>query len=568
MKYVLRPYQLDCLNATKRDYEAGIRRILCVLATGSGKSFIIANIAKHLGITKKILLLAHKDYLLVQLENEMRRVMPDKCIEIEQGNKKTSMFADVIIASVPTLGRTNGIRRIEKYNPNDFGLLVVDEAQHGIIKNSTYYSILEYFGVTKETKNPKILLYGTTATSKRLDGVGLEEIYDTISYNIGIKKLVFSTPPYLAEPKSFRVLTDTNLDGIDVSNGDFIQSQLEKTINTEGRNNIICNAIEKYAKDKQTVIFCAGVGQAEDLNDLFNSKGMKSAIVTGKIVGEERVDIIEKFKSKEINLLLNFAIFLEGFDVPGIECICIARCTKSEALFQQMIGRGLRLSENKNSCLVLDIVDSTLKHKLITTPSLFGLPSKFDANGGSVLKLAEEYNSLIEEAGVTVPEFETIEQLKLYLKEVDLMAETNIPDEVKNSSEFAWYRLSENKYGINLADKQTITIEQDILGNYNIKLTWKENFFKFSRHLGQIKEAFEKALDYADTWIRTNREDALGLILGKAKWRNDSITDGQKKLVIKLLAKANKNIYGGNMDVDKLTKGQASVLIGKLLHKG
>jgi len=690
----LRDYQQDCMNAIKNGVEHGVMRQLVVAPTGSGKTCMISNIAKTLGKNKKMLVLAHRDMLLQQNADKIKLWNPELNVEIEQAEKKVSMFADVVVASVPTIGR--GGKRLEKFNPDDFDIIASDECvigdtlidtDVGIIPikdagklgatkvltakcnksdNVIYYSsierffslgeretftvtlgngynvtctdnhkfytkegwkeckqlklkdkiyvsadvdntlnltlmpindikkakkenvydieventhcyfangilvhnchhsiansyqnIYEYFGVDRKSLNPRIIHIGFTATPNRTDNVGLDAIYDEITYSIGINELI--ERGYLCHIVAYRVNTKTSLDGLKSYQGDFAQGELAKTVNNESRNQIILDSMNKYIPNKQTIVFCAGVEQAQALTDLLNKNNIKTAIVTGEVTGEDRTDILGKFKAKEIQVITNYAVLTEGFDEPSVEAIVQARPTKSQLVFQQAIGRGLRTHPDKEFVTILDVVDSTTKHSLVTTPSLFGLPCKFDAKGEDILKTAKTYNDKIQKAGINIPStIESMGELNTYLEAVNILKRTQISDEIAGVTSFSWVKVREDTYMLNYDKGSHLSVQADALGYFEVKNHWLDNYMPQSENIFK-EHSLDFAIRKADIWVKRTNPDAVRLVDTNMKWRKVPATNKQMDLIRKLRIQIPSN--------HEVTKGEAQILISQHFNR-
>src|SRR5690348_16230504 len=165
----LRPYQRECIKRVVASYKEGRRRVLVSLPTGTGKTVVFASIPRALRMKKKMLILAHRDELLEQAREKLLNIAPDITVTIEQAERRADSQAQVVIASVPTLGR-NGSKRLESLKPDEFSIVVVDEAHHAVAK--TYRRIFDHFALFS---GGEALLVGFTATPRRGDGRGLGE---------------------------------------------------------------------------------------------------------------------------------------------------------------------------------------------------------------------------------------------------------------------------------------------------------------------------------------------------------------------------------------------------------
>ena len=187
----LRDYQKDCIASIVSEAKQGIMRQVIVLATGLGKTVIFSHLptlVKAKG--KKTLILAHREELLDQAKDKLLQIDPTLKVGIEQANRESFYDDDVVIASVPTIGRTNS-QRIKKLNPLEFGLVIIDECHHACAES--YKNVLRHFGLLKgEGPTPRgIVLIGVTATPNRSDHVGLDQIFDKITFSYTLMHILF-----------------------------------------------------------------------------------------------------------------------------------------------------------------------------------------------------------------------------------------------------------------------------------------------------------------------------------------------------------------------------------------
>ncbi|CAG8717700.1 8889_t:CDS:2, partial [Scutellospora calospora] len=133
---------------------------------------------------------------------------------------------------------------------------------------------------------------------------------------------------------------------------------------------------------KSTLVFGVDIDHVKNLTEMFQEYGVNAHGITSQTKTYKRAEILNNFKAKLFPVLVNCGILTEGTDIPTIDCIIMSRPTKSHVLFQQMIGRGMRIAEGKEDCLVLDFIDSYSKiPDLITAPTLFGLDPNIELNG-------------------------------------------------------------------------------------------------------------------------------------------------------------------------------------------
>jgi len=157
-------------------------------------------------------------------------------------------------------------------------------------------------------------------------------------------------------------------------------------VNQLERNELIVQAYKQHASQRRsTLIFTADVDHIYALMEVFNRNGIDARGVDSTSNPKLRLQLLEDFKAGLFPVLINCGIFTEGTNIPGVDCIIIARPTLSKLLYHQMIGRGLRTFPGKKDCLLLDIVDNSLE-EIQSVPSLFGLHPRFDVQGMNMLR--------------------------------------------------------------------------------------------------------------------------------------------------------------------------------------
>ena len=332
----LRPYQQEALDSIT---ESGA--YLICLATGLGKTVTFSQIPRH----GRMLILSHRDELVHQPEKYF-----DCSFGVEQA-EETSHGEEVISASVQSL-----VRRLDKFKPDDFDVVVVDEAHHSIAKS--YRTIIDYF-------KPRLLL-GFTATPNRNDGVGLKEIYQDIIFERNMKWGIENG--YLSDIHCLRVEIGYDLRRVAMRLGDYAPEALDRAVNIESANEAVAKTYKLYAKPP-CLIFCASVAHAENLANLIDG----AVAVKG---GQDRSDIVKAFSSGDIPCITNCMVFTEGTDLPNVKTVIMARPTKNLSLYQQCIGRGLRLYPDKEYLTLIDCVGASDDADFCTAPSLLGFDIK------------------------------------------------------------------------------------------------------------------------------------------------------------------------------------------------
>lgn len=357
--FTLRPYQQDAVDATLRHFRRSDAPAVIVLPTGAGKSLVIAELARL--ARKRILVLAHVRELVEQNHAKYAAYGLEAGIFSAGLGRKQNQH-QVTFASVQSLARN-----LDAFDDH-FSLLIIDEC-HRVSddENSQYQQII----AALKKHNPGLKVLGLTATPYRLG-------YGWI-YRYHYRGFVRSTEPRLFEhciyelPLSYMIrhgflteprLVDAAIAHYDFSSlrpgdsGQYAETELNSLLAKHPRvTQAICEQIQTLAAEREGVmIFAATVRHAEEIISYLPAQ--QSALIVGDTDSRERAALIQRFKRRELRYLVNVAVLTTGFDAPHVDMIALLRPTASVSLFQQIVGRGLRLSPGKRDCLIIDYAGS------------------------------------------------------------------------------------------------------------------------------------------------------------------------------------------------------------------
>jgi superfamily II DNA or RNA helicase len=354
----LRPYQSSGIEAVETEFRAGNRETLLVQATGTGKTVVFAELVRRaIADGGRALVLAHRTELLDQAASKLRDVGVHA--SIEQADRRASLATGCVVASVQSLRG----KRLERFAPTAFSLVVVDEAHHAAA--ASYTRVLERFAGAR--------ILGVTATPDRADGKPLGGVFKTVAFTYEIRQAI--ADKFLVPLTARRVLVaDLDLASVRSHRGDFDQGQLAAVLAAEAVLHGVVSPLLELAGTRRTLVFGVDVAHAHALAEMLNRYRPACAIaVDGSANESERAAALALWRRGTFQFLVNCALFTEGFDEPSCACIAIARPTQSRALHAQMLGRGTRLlgdtyeasvAAGKRDCLVLDFVGNT-RHRLI-----------------------------------------------------------------------------------------------------------------------------------------------------------------------------------------------------------
>ncbi|KNC53661.1 DEAD/DEAH box helicase domain-containing protein [Thecamonas trahens ATCC 50062] len=608
----LRPYQKTAVARSLAAFASGVRRQVVSLPVGSGKTVIFAALLDALPPptpkATKTLVLAHRVELLQQARDRIADAHPTLRVEIEQGEANASRDADVVVGSVPTLGRASQAAqlRLKYFDPAEFKLIIIDEAHHATAP--TYTRILDHFGLAKDSDEglavpgppptAPTLLWGCSATVRRHDGLGLGAVFDAITYHRSMLEMM--DEGWLAPLKVFTVKTTTDLSAVKSWGGDFALSHLAAHVNRPDRNAILLeNWLALAAAPpagltlSSTLVFAVDVQHILDLQAAFAAEGIDARYVHGMTPPAERAALVDAFRAKEFPVLINCGVFTEGTDIPIIDCVVLARPTKSQGLFQQMLGRGLRTAPGKTACIVLDVVDSfankAKSRGLVTLPSLLGLAPDFALVNQDLAQLARDLAPLDDlPLGPSVREAASMDELRL-VRELELArvdpfdprltpaTAHSEPGHARSAdvdsqiifevSQNAWAKTGARTFELSLGTPAmgSLHIHHELdpaPGLYTVSQTYRvpDTYITKTRDLPLTASSLEDALRGADTYLRAQYPGMFSVFKRNAPWRNGPASDAQKKYLVRLgFLKARSQA-----ELDCLSKGQAQLVISRI----
>ncbi len=358
MTFTLRPYQLDAVNATLQHFRKTDDPAVIVLPTGAGKSLVIAELARL--ARQRILVLAHVKELVGQNHGKFESYGRTADI-FSAGLKRKDSNSQVVFASVQSV-----VGNLDAFSDH-FSLLIIDEC-HRVSgqKDSQYEQIIRH--LTEHNTQLKVL--GLTATPYRLDTGWVYRSHRQDNEIRGderaaFERCIFELP--LRYMISNNYLTPANILDAPVALYDFEQlrpadnatkrlteSELNRVISSSKRATarIIAQVIDLAQERQGVMIFAATVEHAREILTYLPPEC--SAIIIGNMQARARDSVINAFKKRQIKFLVNVSVLTTGFDAPHVDLIAILRPTDSVGLYQQIVGRGLRLCADKKDCLVLD----------------------------------------------------------------------------------------------------------------------------------------------------------------------------------------------------------------------
>lgn len=358
----LRPYQQEAKENIFSAWEK-CDNVLFQMPTGTGKTRLFSSIISDIkawstlhSFDCRILIIAHRIELIDQIsENLQRYRIPHGIIA---GGRERDLRQYVQVASIQTITHHANVDAIGEL---DIRFIIIDEAHHSVA--NSYRKLWKMFEGAKKL--------GVTATPWRMNGSGFYPLYDRLITSKPIKEFIsegWLSPYnfYSVKSQSLEVQKISNINEFDIE-GDYKVSALEKEMDTM---QIRARLLESYlhlANGKKGIIYSISRKHSEHICEEYKQAGVKVVTIDANTPRDERRLYVQRFKNGLIDIIVNVDIFSEGFDCPDIEFIQLARPTRSLVKYLQQVGRGLRPTEGKTTCIILDNVGSCLK---------FGLPSE------------------------------------------------------------------------------------------------------------------------------------------------------------------------------------------------
>ena len=351
--------------------------VMVQMPTGTGKTHVLASIV-GLFLKKNVWVVAHRRELVSQIKDTLGWFFP------------TLDSEKIQVVSIQWLSRHY---RELKEKPS---LIVIDEAHHALAE--TYAEVMNAY--------PKAKKLGLTATPYRMNGKGFTDLFDTLLCSWNMERFIaegrlslydyYSIKPDSADQLLIDSLQKRGADG------DYQQKELNEVMDVRPSLERLCLTIKQYVPGKKGIVYAISIQHAEHIAEFYRENGIKAVAISSKTPLAERKLFIEKFKKthtdltdstdNEIEVLVSVDLFSEGFDCPDVEFIQLARPTLSLAKYMQMVGRGLRVAEGKECCVILDNVGLYKR---------FGLPSA-DRDWQSMFEGRTSLEDILQEACVQV----------------------------------------------------------------------------------------------------------------------------------------------------------------------
>ncbi|KAA1111149.1 hypothetical protein PGT21_036915 [Puccinia graminis f. sp. tritici] len=607
-----RPYQQDSLDACLDALSRGVSRIGVSLPTGSGKTTVFLNLIHKISGKRvdsnetpwRAMVIVNSVELAHQTIRQLKKLFPNTLVGTEQGAKHSSEDAEVVVATYQSL---HSKERYRKFDPAHFKCIIVDEAHHAL--SSSYLQILSYFNRDIDHQNSprsdnsdnlkphQVPIIGFSATFSRHDRLALSTVFEEIVYHYELRDMIQAG--WLAPARFTSVKVDMDLSKVALTSGkepDYVPDRLAEVVDTDPINQLLVSIyLERAASRKSTLIFTINILHMYRLANKFREAGIDARVIFSGTPPLERKILLDEFRSSKFPILVNCAVLTEGADVPNVDCVILARPTRSRTLLTQMIGRGLRKSSGtgKTDCLLIDIFGS-VERGVIVNPSLEGLDPNLIDNGhteeSGYLDGVAAVTDDLEEADPQHTPSESVTVNRYTYTDFDSPFK-NEPDyknvgDLYRLTRYSWVACGDGIFVLELLGQGHLRIqtEREETGDIRYVIYFVHTMQRTDPSNNESSRIFTKpqligtaetipdAIKTADAFLgKATKTKKSGLSLGivrslerRASWRRLPASEQQITIIKKRLG--SKLLEGLAQDFDHLDKGQAANLLTRLNH--
>lgn len=342
--FELRPYQAEAKQAILAAWDEGYRKTLLVLPTGCGKTVVFSSVTENqVNKGHRVLIMAHRGELLDQAADKLKEASGLDSVLEKAESTSLGSFLPVTVGSVQSLAQE---KRLARFPNNYFQDIIVDEAHHCL--SDSYKRVLDHF--------PNANILGVTATPDRGDMKNLGEFFDSKAYEYSMTEAI--REGYLCPIKAQMIPLELDIADVGISSGDFSAGEIGHAL--EPYLHQIASEMANYCRGRKTVVFLPLIATSQKFCAMLNDAGLRAAEVNGN--SDDRSEVLADFEAGKYDVLCNSMLLTEGWDCPSVNCIVVLRPTKIRSLYQQMVGRGMRLSPGKTELLLLDFLWMTERH--------------------------------------------------------------------------------------------------------------------------------------------------------------------------------------------------------------
>lgn len=361
----LRDYQKDLALRIAAAMALGYRRILVVLPTGGGKTRLAAALMACAREQRdRSQFVVHRKELIDQTSDAFTELnLPHGFIA--SGRPFASEDDLITLSGIQTL-----VRRLDMVLPQR--LAILDEGHHCV--STSWTTLLDHYA------EQDCFVVALTATPERLDGKGMEEHFDLMIVGPSTADLIDAG---WLSPYDYYAPGVPDLSGVHTTAGDFNRGEIDELMNEPQLVGDIVSHYQKLAPNQQGIVFAASVKHSKNIVDAFRAAGVTAEHIDGAMADAERKRVVTDHREGRVQILCNVEIVGEGFDVPAVSYVGLARPTKSLGLHLQQVGRGLRIAPGKERATICDHAGNAFRHGLPDDPREWSLEGRKGRSGGS-----------------------------------------------------------------------------------------------------------------------------------------------------------------------------------------
>ena len=353
-----REYQERLLLDVHFALREGVRRILLVSPTGSGKTVTMTQLCQlfnNAGLACTFM--APRRELIKQISKKLTEQGIRHGV-ILAGHPGQSLYATNQVASIDTL-LARAVRRDRLVLPHA-DVVFVDEAHLSVtVARQTLFRMY-----------PQAVLIGVTATPSRKDGRPLKLLYDRMIQATSVRDLI--EQGYLSQYRLFAPAT-VDVSGLHTRMGDYVTSEAAELVNKPRITGDAISHYRRHCDGARAIVFAVSIEHSKAIAAAFNAEGIPALHIDGNTDGGLRDAMMQDFRDGRVRVLTNVDLFGEGMDVPAIEAAILLRPTQSLAMYLQQVGRALRPSPGKQQATILDHVSNSSLHGLPDEPRTWEL---------------------------------------------------------------------------------------------------------------------------------------------------------------------------------------------------
>lgn len=377
------PIQKEVLPQLEYCRSLGWNKGLVIMPTGTGKTYLAAMDSYNYYLknpTARFLFLVHRLDILTQSKLAFADVWNNAVFGLLTGEVKEHVNdCTVLFASKDSMC---GESTLTSFSKTEFDYIIVDEVHHG--EAATYRAILDYF-------TPKFLL-GITATPERTDKKDILALFDyqkVCEYDINDA----IDRGFLVSYEYHGLKDNVDYTNIKRNGTKYNERDLERSLIIPKRNEMIFQRYMEYCNGDKAIGFCVTIKHAEAMAKLFNERGVSAVAITSKTDADgTKSELIKAFKDNRIAVAFTVDIFNEGIDVPNVRALLFLRPTESKTVFMQQLGRGLRLSANKDSVIILDFISNYQRANYVRQYLAKKITTETKPGSHAFVKNVYEYN--------------------------------------------------------------------------------------------------------------------------------------------------------------------------------